>query len=273
MRDNDKISIWEDGRVYVSDTKVLPASADVPVGATWLEVGILDGKEGIDDQRKWTETKEFGWGTGLAAILRSEYEHTGAFTAFEDNAVVAALYEPGSTDSDIVVAKPVKKYILLETINQFGQVERRITRKKADVWAPGAKRTENSIAKKAFTLNFFADGLKRIFHRQRSTASVLNQVQIVTLPAGTTAGTFTLSYAGTATTGLAYNAAATAVRSALQALPGIGAGNVEVTGSAGGPYTIDFIGDLEGDPVPLLTASGASLTPAGTVVVSLPTES
>ncbi|WP_155292973.1 hypothetical protein [Rhodococcoides fascians] len=267
-RNNDNVSVWEDAHVYVSDTKVLPASAESPVGPTWDEVGILDGKAGIDDQRKWTETKEYGWGTGLAAILRSEYEHTGTFDALEDNPVVDSLYEPGSTASDVVVARPAKKYVLLETIDQNGRVKRRITRKKAEIWAPGAKKTENAVAKKSFTMNYFADGLKRIFHKQESTASILNAVQTVTLPAGTTGGTFTLTYQGVATTALSNTATAAAVRSALQALAGIGAGNVDVTGSAGGPYTITFIGDLAGDPVSLLTASGASLTPPGTVVVA-----
>ena len=51
-RNNDNVSVWEDARVFVSDTKELPTSADSPVPDSWDEVGILDGKAGIDDQRK-----------------------------------------------------------------------------------------------------------------------------------------------------------------------------------------------------------------------------
>lgn len=69
------------------------------------------------------------------------------------------------------------------------------------------------------------------------------------------AGTFTLTVDGQTTTALAYTATAAAVKSALEALSSVGAGNVIVTApAAGGPYTIT----LQSGGV--LTGSGASLT-------------
>src|SRR3954466_7372758 len=62
-----------------------------------------------------------------------------------------------------------------------------------------------------------------------------NEVQSITL-ALATAGTFTLTFGGQTTTGIAFGAAASAVQIALEALSSIGAGNVTVSGSAGGPY-------------------------------------
>ena len=53
-----------------------------------------------------------------------------------------------------------------------------------------------------------------------------------------TSGTFTLTYQGQTTAEIAYNAEATAVQTALEALSTVGAGNVAVSGAAGGPYTI-----------------------------------
>jgi hypothetical protein len=70
-----------------------------------------------------------------------------------------------------------------------------------------------------------------------------------------TGGTFTLTYGGDTTSAIAYNAAASAVETALEALDSIPADSLTVTGSAGGPYTIVGLGDDSG-----LTASGASLT-------------
>lgn len=83
----------------------------------------------------------------------------------------------------------------------------------------------------------------------------------VTIGGSPTGGTFTLTVAGQTTTGIAYNAAASAVQSALEALSTVGSGNAVVTGSAGGPYsvTLKVAGALSG--------SGASLTPSGTVTV------
>lgn len=84
----------------------------------------------------------------------------------------------------------------------------------------------------------------------------------VTIGGSPSGGTFTLTFAGQTTSGIAYNAAASAVQSALEALSTVGSGNATVTGSAGGPYTVVI--DVPGT----LTGSGASLTPSGTVTVS-----
>lgn len=63
-----------------------------------------------------------------------------------------------------------------------------------------------------------------------------NRVQVVTLVGTPTGGTFTLSWGGATTTGLAFDAAAATVQTAVRLLPGLSAATV--TGSAGGPYTI-----------------------------------
>ncbi|MCU1640914.1 MAG: hypothetical protein JWN03_1189 [Nocardia sp.] len=84
----------------------------------------------------------------------------------------------------------------------------------------------------------------------------------VTIGGTPTGGTFPLTFNGQTATGIAYNAAASAVQTALEALSTIGTGNVTVTGSAGGPYTVAI------NRVGVLTSSGASLTPSGTVTVA-----
>ena len=84
----------------------------------------------------------------------------------------------------------------------------------------------------------------------------------VTLTGTPTAGTFTLSVGGQTTAGIAYNATATAVQSALAALSNVGTGNVIVTGSAGGPYSVTF-----SPVIGPLTANGSGLT-GGSVTVA-----
>ena len=78
----------------------------------------------------------------------------------------------------------------------------------------------------------------------------------VTVTGSPTGGTFTLSVGGQTTSGVAFNATSTNVRSALEALSSVGSGHVTVTGSAGGPYTVVFDETVSGT----LTGSGASLT-------------
>lgn len=94
-------------------------------------------------------------------------------------------------------------------------------------------------------------------------AARTNEVQTVTITGTPTGGTFTLTFDGETTAGIAYNATASAVRSALEALSNITAGDVVVGGGPGPgtPFTVTFSGgDEAGTNVPQMTASGASLT-------------
>ena len=87
--------------------------------------------------------------------------------------------------------------------------------------------------------------------------------QLVTITGSPTGGTFRLRYKGTYTTALAYNAPAATVQAALEHA-GLGLGNVAVSGSAGGPYTVTAQGSLDpADTVndfPLLDYDAALLT-------------
>ena len=100
------------------------------------------------------------------------------------------------------------------------------------------------------------------------------EVQTVTITGTPTGGTFTLTYNGQTTTGIAYNAIAAAVQSALEALSNIAPGDVTVGGGPGPgtPYTLTFA-SVQGN-VAQLSASGTGLTggtaPAVGVVTSTP---
>jgi hypothetical protein len=72
--------------------------------------------------------------------------------------------------------------------------------------------------------------------------------------------------AATTTPALPYNAPASQVQNALEALAPIGAGNVQVTGGPGGsgPYVVDFLGSLANKDIGLLGMDSAALN--GTAV-------
>lgn len=120
------------------------------------------------------------------------------------------------------------------------------------------------------------------FVLKASTVPVMtgDEVQLVTISGTPTGGTFTLTYNGRRLPGggtpdvvgtsatIAYNAAASVVQTALEGIAGIGAGNVGVTGSAGGPYTVEFKGILGVQEMNLLTASAAGLT-GGTPAIAV----
>jgi hypothetical protein len=90
-----------------------------------------------------------------------------------------------------------------------------------------------------------------------------NDVQTITVGGTPTGGTSTISGVNPATGAAftinpAYNATGATVQTALVAI--YGAGNVTVTGSAGGPYVVTFLGKYAGQPAPVLTVSTTGLT-------------
>lgn len=89
-------------------------------------------------------------------------------------------------------------------------------------------------------------------------AAGVNEVQMVTLAAGVSGGTFTLSFGGLPTAAIAWNAAAATVQADLVALSTVN--TVTVAGAAGGPWTVTWSGAQGAAPQPLLVANGANLT-------------
>jgi hypothetical protein len=94
-----------------------------------------------------------------------------------------------------------------------------------------------------------------------------NEVQTVTLNGTPTGGTFTLTFRGQTTAPIAYDAANTAVQTALQALSTIGTGNATVTGT--GPWIVTFAGTLGGSNVEMLVGNGTGLTGGTTPSVTV----
>ncbi|MGW2666226.1 hypothetical protein ACWCW7_35185 [Nocardia tengchongensis] len=84
-----------------------------------------------------------------------------------------------------------------------------------------------------------------------------SEVQTITITGSPTGGTFTATFSGQTTAAIAYNAAASAVQAAIAALSNVGTGNVAVSGSAGGPYTVTFQGALAHTNVPQMTTTGS----------------
>ena len=84
-----------------------------------------------------------------------------------------------------------------------------------------------------------------------------DETQTLTYVAGT--ANYTLTFRGATTAPLAYNATVGAVQAALESLPTIGSGNVQVTGVTGGVvginYNVTFRNALGGRNVPLLVSS------------------
>jgi hypothetical protein len=90
----------------------------------------------------------------------------------------------------------------------------------------------------------------------------VNEVQTVSLTGNPTGGHFTLTFNEQTTSNIQHNASAATVLGKLENLSTIAAGAITVTGSAGGPWTVTFIGELGSQNVPTIT--GADTLTGGT---------
>lgn len=103
----------------------------------------------------------------------------------------------------------------------------------------------------------------------------VNEVQSVKVDA--TAGQFKLTFEGQQTGNIAYNATATAVREALEALSNIAASEVSVSGGPGNsggttPYVVTFLLSLAGTNVGAMTgANGTTPLSGGGAAVTIST--
>lgn len=98
--------------------------------------------------------------------------------------------------------------------------------------------------------------------------SVTDEVQTIT-EGGSGLTSFTLTYSGQTTASLDDQATAAEIKTALENLSNIAAGDVTVTGDPGGPYTVTFGGTLADTNVAQMTATPTGGT--GTVTIATTT--
>lgn len=256
-RNPDAVQIYADASVYVgkSASPTIPATIEDDLGSTWDNAGILNGDDGIKHGREWDVTEHFGWGIGLYRKGYKNYKEKRVFKCLESNATTQRFAHPGSTGTNIVVPRPGSFPLCFSFINDNGVLERWFTARPASCWIPDLDRNESDPTEHEVTADIFATGTGLLYTRQYTP---IHEVQLVTILGTPTGGTFKLAYLGEETGTIAYNAASTAVQSALVAV--LGTGNVTVSGSAGGPYTVTLTGDFAGQNNVLLTADSTGLT-------------
>lgn len=159
-----KTDIWVDAEVWVSTDENPQMEADGTFGAEWDMAGLLDGSAGFGNNREFSTEEATAWGKGVVDQADHSFKSTGAFTAFEDNDTTRYLKWPGSTAHVLVVPKPVKVHLAYVTVNQDGDTEVLLTRKKARVFAPDVSKSQ-TVAGTAFEVTHFTDAKGELFDR------------------------------------------------------------------------------------------------------------
>ncbi len=263
IRNPDNVQIFADAAVFVGKTAnpTRPASITDDFDATWDNAGILKGDDGIKNGREWDVTEHMGWGIGLYRKGYKNFKESRVWVCLESNRTTRRIAHPGSSATNIVVPRPGLFMLAFEFTNDFGLPERWFPVRPAQCWIPNLDRNESDPTNYEVTSDIFADGTGLLYVRQYTP---INETQLVVVTG--TGGTFKLLYDGTPTGNIAYNAATTAVQTALEAI--LGVGNVTVTGTVGN-YTVALAGVFAGEPNELLDADAALLTgPSAGVAIS-----
>lgn len=172
-RDPENAKIWQDARIWFAIASAarpeLPLSADEAVDEeNWLEFGLLDGGDGIGEERSFDETEHFAWGLGLIKIGTRNFKLNRTMSLLEDNVATRQIMWPGSTETKLLMPKPVYGWLGFETTDDLGKVERLWTVRPSRLTVPDNNRNETDITKMAVTANIFANGASELFDRQVS---------------------------------------------------------------------------------------------------------
>lgn len=243
-----------------------PAGSALP--PAWLDHGYV-GEDGMTESETRDKTEKNAFGGAVVKVLQTKYGLVFKFKFMESKN--ATVLKTVFGESNVVVSGNVitvnknKKTLphsswVLDTVDEDTNVRNYIPDGQPSLTGDRVYVHTDTISYEVEITSFEKNGNNAVMTISSADGSV---TKLFTLPGGSTAGTWNVYVDGETTDGIAFNPTAAAVRTALEAIPTVGAGNVEVTGSTGGPFTVVFKNGAG-----LVTASGSGLTPPGAVTVA-----
>lgn len=252
----DASRIWDEAEVYVvarsAVTDILdliPADVDAAIDPLWEFVGLLDASAGIPVSPEIEINHFDGFGHPRYRSKAKKGAVTTGFTALEDNSVTRKFVLPGSAANRIGAPKGVYFYTMYVLRDEDIVTDIWVSMRPALFELSGhSGKVEGEQESYEITVHHANDANKDVFARVQTGMPSAWTVTI----GSASAGNFTLTVGGQTTANIAYNAAASAVKSALELLTTVS--TATVTGSAGGPYSVSL---ADGG---VLTGSGTGLT-------------
>jgi len=261
----DQAEVWLALKSDVTDiATMIPTMPDDDLDALgWEFTGLIDDQKGIALNPS-IEVKEYdAFGHPKFRVKLKRGKLTTDFTALETNAATKKIVLPGSSGNKLGAPKDVQVYVLYrfvdEDVANGTKVWVSLTAAPVELKSHGGI-IDGALSFAEVTIHHTTDANNDIFE----VVEAANTTQWTATLGTQSSGTFTLTWGGNTTAAIAYNAAASAVKSALVALDdGYTSADWTVSGSAGGPYTVTP--PVAGSPV---TGSGASLGTPGTFVIA-----
>lgn len=175
---NVQSRIWAEADVLIYLTSVsslptedVPATIADPFVTTtgkWGFLGLLVGDSGMEQSRTWDEKKIPAWGFGIVAAPVKDFVLETKVSALEDNAVVQKILWPGSTDTSIIVPKPLYAFYALEKRTADGRKHRAISAAPAKIWVPTIKDSEGDAPPREVTITAFPSPSLELYKVQKS---------------------------------------------------------------------------------------------------------
>lgn len=96
--DVDNPRIWFNADVYTASVgTTAPDDIDTPWSGSWDALGLLSEDDGMVESRSDDTADHYAWGGILVRTTKSKHKRTIKVTALEDNPIVWALRNPGSS--------------------------------------------------------------------------------------------------------------------------------------------------------------------------------
>lgn len=264
----DASRIWDEAETYVIPraavvggdiSAYIPADVDEDIDPLWEFVGLLDASAGIPVSPEIEINHYDGFGHSRYRSKARKGAVTTGFTALEDNSVTRKFVLPGSTSGRIGAPKGVYFYVMYVLRDEDIITDIWVTLRPALFELTGyAAKAEGEQESYEIACHHANDANGDVFERVETANPTVWTVTITGSPTG---GAFGLKVGTDTVVGIAYNAANSAVDSALETLPSVGSAGATVTGSSGGPFTVTL---AHGG---VLSAAGVALTPSGGVTV------
>jgi hypothetical protein len=241
----------------IADESMVPTRTELVLGTQFAEyIAAMDGWTVSNNEIETPDMAD----TYDSTIPGSDKADSSSFTFYEDeaDADLEATFAKGTTGYVVILRKGD-----IPGNNSMDVFPIRVASQSPQYTA------DNEAAKFMVTCSITS----RPLQGAAVPATGTNEVQTITITGTPTGGTYTLTFSGQTTANIAYNATASAVQSALEALSNIPTGAVLCAGGPhpGTPITATFQGDLAGADVPQMTASSAGLTGGTTPTVTVTT--
>lgn len=96
--DAKNTQLWSGADVFIAPPNQNgPTDVTTAWASAWKVAGLLDGGDGFVEARDGDTSENYAWGGLLFRRTNSKHKRTFKFTALEDNDVIFALVNPGST--------------------------------------------------------------------------------------------------------------------------------------------------------------------------------